>query len=203
MMKRGMSRDPSDEEDLRKVEEYLAGESRAFEYLFGKYREKVYTVAFRFVHNKEDALEITQEVFLRVHQGLGSFKTDSKFFTWIYRITVNRAIDLVRSRKSRRTVPLEGAVEGGRPLGEVLPDPQSSNPSDLLVRKELSESLFNAVESLSAKHRMVFVLHAIENLSYKEIAEVVGCTLGTVMSRLFYARRKLQQILADAGTVKR
>ncbi len=202
-MKRGMSRDPSDEEDLRKVEEYLAGESRAFEYLFGKYREKVYTVAFRFVHNKEDALEITQEVFLRVHQGLGSFKTDSKFFTWIYRITVNRAIDLVRSRKSRRTVPLEGAVEGGRPLGEVLPDPQSSNPSDLLVRKELSESLFNAVESLSAKHRMVFVLHAIENLSYKEIAEVVGCTLGTVMSRLFYARRKLQQILADAGTVKR
>jgi len=203
VMKRGMSRDPSDEEDLRKVEEYLAGESRAFEYLFGKYREKVYTVAFRFVHNKEDALEITQEVFLRVHQGLGSFKTDSKFFTWIYRITVNRAIDLVRSRKSRRTVPLEGAVEGGRPLGEVLPDPQSSNPSDLLVRKELSESLFNAVESLSAKHRMVFVLHAIENLSYKEIAEVVGCTLGTVMSRLFYARRKLQQILADAGTVKR
>lgn len=198
-----MSRDPSDLEDLRKVEGCLAGDVQAFEYLFGKYREKVYAVAFRFVHNKEDALEIAQEVFLRVHQGLGGFKTDSKFFTWLYRITVNRAIDHVRSRKSRRTVPLESAAEDGRPLGEVLPDPHSSNPSDLLLRKELSERLFKAVETLSAKHRAVFVLHAIENLSYKEIADVVGCTLGTVMSRLFYARKKLQQILADAGTVNR
>jgi RNA polymerase sigma-70 factor (ECF subfamily) len=198
-----MQRDPSDAEDLRKVQEFLAGEERAFEFLFEKYREKVYGVAWRLLHDKEDALEVSQEVFLRVHQGLRSFKTDSKFFTWLYRIAVNRSIDFARARRSRRTVGMEGlgGDEDSESLADRLPHPGSPDPANLLLRKELAGRLLEAVDSLSPKHRAVFVLHAMENLSYKEIAEVVGCNLGTVMSRLFYARRKLQELLADYGKV--
>ena len=191
-----MKRDPSDTEDLKKIEEFLSGDGRAFEFLFEKYREKVYGIAFRFVRNKDDAMEVAQDVFLRVHQGLPAFKTGSKFFTWLYRITVNRVIDFARSRKTRRTVELDSPEGEGSGLVERLQNTESQNPSDLILRKELSDKILEAIDALSPKHRLVFILHAMENLSYKEIAEVAGCSIGTVMSRLFYARRKLQQHLA-------
>jgi len=195
-------RDPSDSEDRKKTEEFLAGDRRAFEFLFDKYRERVYGIAYRFVHDKEDALEITQEVFLRVHQGLAGFKTDAKFFTWLYRIAVNRSIDFARARRTRRMVELDaGEAEGGS-LADTLAHPASEDPADLAQKKELAAKVSSAVETLSPKHRAVFVLHSMENLSYKEIAEVVGCSIGTVMSRLFYARKKLQRQLAEYGMVK-
>jgi RNA polymerase sigma-70 factor (ECF subfamily) len=196
-----MIRDSSDAEDLQKVGEFLAGDTGAFEFLFEKYREKIYGIAYRFVHNKEEALEVTQEVFLRVYQGLKSFKTDAKFFTWLYRIAVNRAIDFARARKTRRAVELEAAGEEGKGLLERLPNSKSQDPADLLINKELGSTLLRAVDTLSPKHRSVFILHAMENLSYKEIAGVMGCSIGTVMSRLFYARKKLKQILSDHGMV--
>jgi RNA polymerase sigma-70 factor (ECF subfamily) len=191
-------REPSDHEDIVQVEAFLAGDRKAFEFLFDKYREKVYSIAYRFVRNREDALEVTQEVFLRVYLGLAKFKTNSKFFTWLYRITVNRAIDFSRSRKARPTVRLEpAALEawGERPGNRSRPP----DPMELAQEKELEERLLRAVELLSPKHRSVFLLHACENLSYKEIAAVLGCNLGTVMSRLFYARQRLQEILAAQG----
>ena len=92
---------PAENEDILKVNAFLAGDENGFEFLFEKYRQKVYGIAYRFVRNREDAPEVAQEVFLRVYQGLDKFKTDSKFFTWLYRITVNRSIDFTRSRKSR------------------------------------------------------------------------------------------------------
>jgi len=199
MTGRGVQRDSTEDEDLLKVKEFLGGDDRAFEFLFDKYREKVYRIAYRFLHDKEDALEVTQEVFLRAYQGLRGFKTDSKFFTWLYRITVNRAIDLARSRKPRRGLELSRADENNETLADRLPDPTGSTPADFLLRKELAEKLFQAVEGLSPKHKAVFVLHAIEDLSYKEIAEVVGCSIGTVMSRLFYARKKLKGLLVEYG----
>ena len=101
-------RDSSDNEDILKVKAVLAGDEAAVEFLFEKYRQRVYGISFRFVRNREDALEVAQEVFLRVYQALEKFKTDSKFFTWLYRITVNRSIDFTRSRKSR---PLHGMEE--------------------------------------------------------------------------------------------
>lgn len=191
-------RDPSDAEDIAKVQEFLAGEPRAFEFLFDKYREKVYRVAYRFVRNREDALEVTQDVFLRLYAGLAKFKTDSKFFTWLYRIAVNRAIDFTRSRKSRVVQELDTAVleaEGRMPPGRS-PEPDAS---EVAQERELKEKLTQAVESLSEKHRAVFLLHAMENLSYKEIAQVTEASIGTVMSRLFYARKKLQAILGKIG----
>ncbi len=191
-------RDPSDAEDIAKVEEILAGDSAAFEFLFDKYRDRVYRVAQRFVRNKEDALEVTQEVFLRVHQSLHSFKTNSKFFTWLYRITVNRAIDFTRSRKNR---PLK---EVDTPFLEAqassLPGRAPVEaPSQKVEDRELAGQIASAVAGLPEKHRAVFLLHAGENLSYREIADVVECNVGTVMSRLFYARKKLREQLQRLG----
>ena len=191
-------RDPSDREDLDKVERFLRGDLEAFEFLFDKYREKVHRIAFRFVRNREDALEVAQDVFLRVHAGIAKFKTDSKFFTWLYRITVNRAIDFTRSKKKRLAQELhqpfleaqEGALPGRMP---------EQDPAEAAQEKELRERLEEAVRMLSEKHRAVFLLHAMENLSYKEIAEVMECSVGTVMSRLFYARKKLQELLSKMG----
>jgi RNA polymerase sigma-70 factor, ECF subfamily len=194
-----MQRDSSDAEDLQKIGEFLAGDRRAFEFLFEKYRERIFAVAFRFVRNKEDALDVTQEVFLRAYQGLARFKTDAKFFTWLYRIAVNRAIDFTRARATRRTVDVEDPDGEGEGLLANLPSADAQDPADLAQRRELSTKLLEAVESLPPKHRAVFVLHSMEDLSYKEIAAVVGCSMGTVMSRLFYARKKLQQYLAGTA----
>ena len=113
--------DPSDSEDILKVEDFLGGETEAFEFLFDKYRDKVYGIAYRFVRNKEDALEVAQEVFLSVYLGLAKFRTNSKFFTWLYRITVNRAIDFTRSRKARPIVGMEASAMDTRPAAISRP----------------------------------------------------------------------------------
>jgi RNA polymerase sigma-70 factor (ECF subfamily) len=191
-------RDPSDAEDIEQVERFLAGDVQGFEVLFDKYREKVYRVAYRFLRNKEDGLEVTQEVFLRVYQNLPKFKTNSKFFTWLYRITVNRSIDFTRSRKARPVREMDGStleqLERSSADHRSAPDPVAQ-----AQETELEEKLAIAVGRLSESHRAVFLLHAKENLSYKEIAQVVDCSLGTVMSRLFYARKKLAEHLAELG----
>lgn len=187
-------RDPSDAEDALKVAEFLAGDVRAFEFLFDKYRERVYRLAYRFLRNREDALEVTQDVFLRVYLGISKFKTQSKFFTWLYRIAVNRAIDFARSKRSSKLKEAEEEilelVAQPSPRREPAPD-----PSQVAADRELAEEIRKAVAGLSEKHRTVFLLHAAEHLSYREIAAVLGCSIGTVMSRLFYARKRLQRIL--------
>ncbi len=191
-------RDPSDDEDIGKVEAFLAGDESAFEFLFDKYRERVYRVALRFVHNREDALEVTQEVFVRVYKSVDRFKTDAKFFTWLYRIAVNRAIDFTRRRKSRLATEVDQTfleAQGTQTPGRNAP----VDPEESAQNKELGEQLSEAVDSLPDKHRAVFILHAKENLSYKQIAEVVDCNIGTVMSRLHYARKKLQEHLRRLG----
>lgn len=190
-------RDPSDAEDKAQIQRFLSGDEGGFEILFDKYREKVYRVAHRFLRNKEDALEVTQEVFLRVFQSLAKFKTESKFFTWLYRITVNRCIDFSRSKKAKPTTAMEKSA-----IESVDTASAGRTPMDPVARAqehELEAKLAEAVRRLSDNHRTVFLLHAKENLSYKEIAGVAECSIGTVMSRLFYARKKLQQHLEDLG----
>lgn len=185
-------------EDIALVGRFVAGDQGAFKTLFDKYREKVYRISFRYVRNKEDALDVTQEVFLRVYQNLAKFKTDSKFFTWLYRVTVNRAIDFTRSMKARPVRELEKSVIESWEC-DVTGKRSSAGPVEQAEGKELEEKLAQAVSLLSEKHRTVFLLHAQENLSYREIAQVVDCSIGTVMSRLFYARKKLQDLLANLG----
>lgn len=199
-----MSKDASqraDHEDIERISAFLAGDDTAFEFLFDKYREKVYGIAFRFVRNKEDALEVTQDVFIRVYQGLAKFKTDSKFYTWLYRIATNRAIDYLRSRKTHPAITastLENAAgDDAGSFTDRVADTRAVDPSENAQRREMADCVLAAVDQLSEKHRAVFVLHAVEQLAYKDIAEVVGCTIGTVMSRLFYARKKLQGLLKE------
>ena len=189
-------RDASDSEDLRYVAGFLSGDESAFAALFEKYREKVYGVAFRFVKNRDDALEVTQEVFLRVYKNLAKFQTNSRFFTWLYRIAVNRSIDFTRSRKNQPLAGIDTEV-----LDAQRPPRRGSQqgPVERAQERELEEILSDAVESLSEKHQAVFVLHAAENLSYREIARVLDCNIGTVMSRLYYARKRLQERLRNRG----
>jgi RNA polymerase sigma-70 factor (ECF subfamily) len=191
-------RSAPDAEDIREVERFLAGDERGFEVLFDRYRDKVYHVAYRYVRNKEDALEVTQEVFLRVYQNIARFKTNSKFFTWLYRIAVNRAIDFTRSRKARPLKEIDSFTLENREAASPARRAEI-DPVERAQHGELEEKLAAAVERLSESHRTVFLLHAREQLSYREIAEVVECSIGTVMSRLFYARKKLQEALGSLG----
>ena len=187
-------RDASNAEDLTWIQESLQGSPAAFERIYEKYRDKVLQIAYRVVYDKEDALDICQEVFTRIYRSLGEFKTESRFFTWLYRVTANRSIDFLRRRKKRSHVEIQdyhGDSEVSAEMG------RASNPGPLghLERKELGSRIQEALQGLSDNHRNVFVMHAMCQLSYKEIAEALSCSIGTVMSRLFYARKNLQVLL--------
>ena len=160
-----------------------------------QYKEIVYAVAYRFARDPDLALDLAQNVFIRAYRGIGSFKGKSSFSTWLYRIAVNTCIDYTR-RRARSvepfTVPEEVADYAG---GEVLESSPIARPDGAALTSELGEQIQKAVDSLPSYHKAVFVLYEIEGLSYKEIAEAVGCSIGTVMSRLHYARKKLRTML--------
>jgi RNA polymerase sigma-70 factor, ECF subfamily len=178
-----------DREDEKKVLEFRAGSREALADLFRRYRKDVYEIAYRFTNNVDDALEITQEVFMKLIESLETFRRGSRFFTWLYRIAVNHAIDYLRRRKRRGMAPLdEDAHEALNKAGD---------PVERAEGAEFTERLRRALDQLSQKHRTVIVLHGLENLSYREIAQIVGCSTGTVMSRLFYARKRLAELLGE------
>ncbi len=145
------------------------------------------------VNHREDAMDIVQDTFLRVYRKINGFKGDSSFYTWIYRIAVNLAIDLKRQKKRS---PME-LREGGEGYDEPAEDPDKlgSDPGRDLQRKEIERRIFAAIAELTPDHKAVIVLRAIEGLSYKEISRLLGCSEGTVMSRLHYARKKLLEKL--------
>ncbi len=194
-------RDPR-ELDREKVRAAQAGDRAAFDYLVEKYKDVVYAVAYRFTHDPDLALDLAQDVFIRAYRGIRSFKGRSSFSTWLYRIATNTCIDFTR-RRSRsvesRSVPEE--VAEYTPAEPTVVG-RMRGPSDRALSGELGEQIQCAIDALPEYHRAVFVLYEIEGLSYREIAEVVGCSIGTVMSRLHYARKKLRRLLApyvDAG----
>lgn len=191
------------DEDFRLLDRALAGESEAFEEIFRKYRDKIYRIAYGYMLNKDDALDVTQETFVKAYENLDSFKKASSLFTWLCQIAINQAIDLRRKKSRRRTVQLEESVPAesnsvtsttGHPLGIA------EEPSRAAEEKELQAQFMSALEELSEKHRSVFLLHTVEGLSYREIADTLGIAIGTVMSRLFYARQRLQaRLKGEAG----
>jgi RNA polymerase sigma-70 factor (ECF subfamily) len=160
-----------------------------------RYQHKVYAIAYGISHNHQDALDISQEVFIKIHKKLKDFRGASSFYTWLYRITANVSIDFQRRKK--RIVPVEfdeKILEEPR-ADATFPGGNELDPRRTLAGKELHQAILAAIETLPEDQRAAVVLRELENLSYKEIAKAMNCSLGTVMSRLHYGRMKLREIL--------
>lgn len=166
----------------------------AFVELLRRYRNEVFALSYHFVRNREDAWDISQEVFVKAYRSLRSFRGDASFKTWLMRITANHCKDHLKKGRLR-TVPYEDALAATAPSG-------APGPRKKLEASELGAAIQRAVEMLPAKHRTAFVLREHEGLSYQEMANVMHCSLGTVMSRLHHARKKLQRSLIEMGVME-
>ncbi len=182
-------------EDTALVDASRRGDMVAFESLVGRHRDKVYARAYSMLRNEEEAVDLSQEAWVKAWQRLEQFQGDSSFLTWITRITINLCLDQIRRNKRRRTESIEqldedlGGVERQMPV-------ITTNPTEGLEKTELRKKIDEALSKLSHEHRTVLVLHEFEDLEYKEIAVRMECSIGTVMSRLFYARRKMASLMA-------
>lgn len=177
--------------DRELVQKCQAGDMSAFEELVSRYHQKVFTVILGLLRSREDALEVAQETFFRAYRKIHSFQGDSSFYTWIYRIAVNLAIDAQR-RQKRNPLDFRESMDGVlEAQNEVAKDPFAD-----VHDKQLRENLIKAINDLTPEHKAVIVLRTIEGLSYKDIGAILGCSEGTVMSRLHYARKKLQEKLS-------
>lgn len=172
------------------------GDMQAFEELVARHRDKIYARAYSMMRNEEEAIDLSQEAWVKAWQRLKQFQGESSFSTWMTRIVINLCLDQLRRQKRHRAESIEamdeesGGVERQMPVVTV-------NPTERLERGELRKRIDEALNQLTYAHRTVLVLHEFEEMEYKEIAKTMGCSIGTVMSRLFYARRKMAAILAD------
>jgi RNA polymerase sigma-70 factor (ECF subfamily) len=172
------------------------GDMRAFEELVARHRDKIFARAFSMMRNEEDAVDLSQEAWVKGWQRLKQFQGESSFATWMTRIVINLCLDQLRRQKRHRIESIEGLDEESGGVERQMPV-VTVNPTERLERGELREKIDGAMGKLSEEHRTVLVLHEFEEMEYKEIAKTVDCSIGTVMSRLFYARRKMAALLAD------
>ena len=182
-------------EDKALVDASQKGDMQAFEELVARHRDKIYARAFSMMRNEEEAMDLSQEAWVKAWQRLKQFQGEASFVTWMTRIVINLCLDQLRKQKRFRAESVEqldeesGGVERRMPV--VVP-----NPTERLERIELRQRIDRALGQLSHEHRTALILHEFEDLEYKEIAKRMGCSIGTVMSRLFYARRKMASLLA-------
>jgi RNA polymerase sigma-70 factor (ECF subfamily) len=171
------------------------GSLTAFEELVARHRDKIYARAYSMMRNEDEALDLSQDAWVKGWRRLVQFQGDSSFVTWMTRIVINLCLDQLRKQKRQRTESIEALeAEGGgveRQMPVITP-----NPTEGLERAELRQRIDRALAQLSHEHRTVLVLHEFEELEYKEIAKRMKCSIGTVMSRLFYARRRMASLLA-------
>ena len=173
------------------------GDLRAYEMLVNRYRHKVYGLAYSMLRNEQDAVDVAQEAFVRAWNGLRRFKSNASFYTWIYRITTNLCIDHVRRRDRQPTSPFEETIDPDTDASVAEPPSSHPSPRDEAQRTELRDQIDRALAELSPDHRAVIHLREFEGLDYAEIARAMNCSIGTVMSRLHYARKHLQKLLRD------
>ena len=183
---------PIDDQEL--IARCQRGDLSAYEPLVNKYRERVYAQAFNLTRNADDAHDLCQETFVKAWKSISRFRGQSSFYTWLYRIATNLGIDLIRSKEKRQTTEFDDALEKEE-TEENKPFAHQHLPSDELQQKELGQAIDDAIAKLTPEHREVIVLREFEGLDYKDIAKAIGCSIGTVMSRLHYARAHLQKIL--------
>ncbi len=166
------------------------GDAAAFEEITGKYYRRIFMVILGMVHHREDALDVAQETFYRAFKNIKRFEGGSSFYTWLYRIAVNLAIDFQRRQK-------RGPADQKENMDEVIVETETlgTDPYRELRDRELGERLLSAIDELTPDHKAVILMRAVEGLSYKEIGRIMNCSEGTVMSRLHYARKKLSEKL--------
>ena len=194
------SRASSKKDDHDLVQRVQAGDSAAFRALYDKYHRRAFAVAMGVVKNEDDALDAVQNAFVKVHKNIHKFQGSSSFYTWLYRIVMNVSIDHVRRTSRRKTLDFderalheESEIAGD---GALLPRVTDANPGKAALRRELGSAIQAALAELPEHHRAVIVLREIEGMSYEEMAEALEVPKGTIMSRLFHARKKMQVALA-------
>jgi RNA polymerase sigma-70 factor, ECF subfamily len=190
-------RDPVDDREL--VESARKGDRDAFRTLFERYHRRAYALAFGVLRHPDDALDVVQDAFIKAHKYLDKFEGNSSFYTWLYRIVMNLAIDHLRKHRRHKPVELDEQhlEEGATGDDSLLPKILGGNPGRALLDKEIRARIDQALAQLSENHRAVLVMRELEGLSYEEMAQQMNCSKGTIMSRLFHARKNMQKQLVD------
>jgi RNA polymerase sigma-70 factor (ECF subfamily) len=188
-------RDPVDDREL--VQAAQRGDRDAFKTLFERYHRRAFALALGVVRNQDDALDVVLDAFIKAHRHLDKFEGNSSFYTWLYRIVMNLAIDHLRKHRRVKPVELDETRidnEGDDPL---LPRILGGNPGRALLDKQIRGRIDLALDELSENHRTVLVMRELEGMSYEDMAQAMSCSKGTIMSRLFHARRNMQKRLLD------
>lgn len=184
-------------DDLPLVRRAQAGDLEAYDALIRLYQERIYAAVYHMTSNHEDANDLAQESFIKAYKALPSFKGDSSFFTWLYRIAINKTINFLKVRKNRTHMSLNDLDFNAEHDPDIVALVSDRTPRRDVNLGELQEKLNGAMQKLSDPHRMVVTLHDVQGLAHEEIAQIMDCNIGTVRSRLFYARQQLQGFLAD------
>src|SRR5438445_13472494 len=188
-----------DVSELELVKRCQAGDTGAFDELVTRYRTRVFSMIYNMVHNEQDAWDLAQDSFLKAWKSIKRFRGRSSFYTWIYRIVMNVTIDWLRKKHVKGVgAEFDDAIQLRQvePASKTVPKTEAL-PYEIMERDEIRARIDKAIAQLSTEHRAVILMKEIEEMQYHEIAEALGCSIGTVMSRLFYARKKLQNLLRD------
>jgi RNA polymerase sigma-70 factor (ECF subfamily) len=183
------------ESDL--VKRARRGDLHAYDELVKRYQERIYATIYHMTSNHEDANDLAQEAFIKAYSALKSFKGGSSFYTWLYRIAVNKTINFLKQRKNKFHLSLNDIDFNAEHDPDLMALITDKTPTRDVGLSELQKKLNEALLRLSEPHRMVVILHDVQGQSHDEIAEIMGCNIGTVRSRLFYARQQLQGHLAE------
>jgi len=185
----------TDEKEL--VDRARHGDMGAYDDLVRRYQERIYSTVYHMTGNHEDANDLAQEAFIKAYQALKTFKGGSSFYTWVYRIAVNKTINFLKQRKNRVHISLNDMDFNAEHDPDLVSLISEKTPRRDINLAELQEKLNEALQKLSEHHRLVVTLHDVQGLSHEEIAAIMDCNIGTVRSRLFYARQQLQAHLSD------
>jgi RNA polymerase sigma-70 factor (ECF subfamily) len=196
-VERTESESPAPEEESALVHRARNGDLAAYDDLVKRYQERIYATVYHMTSNHEDANDLAQDSFIKAFQALKSFKGGSSFYTWLYRIAVNKTINFLKQRKNRMHMSLNDLDFNAEHDPDLMALISNNTPRRAAGLTELQEKLNAALLKLSEPHRLVVVLHDVQGQSHEEIAKVMGCNIGTVRSRLFYARQQLQGYLND------
>ena len=182
------------------IEKVLGGDANAFEELVLRYEKTVYNLALRMVGDRDDAFDMTQEAFIKAYGSLSSFRGDSKFSVWIYRIATNVCLDFLRSKSRKQQVSLTVSDDDDEDAQLDIPDP-SSTPEQQLIKKISMQSVEEGLKTLPDKQRQILVMRELGGMSYAEIGKALSLEEGTVKSRIFRARKRLCTFLLDSGNI--